>query len=164
MASALLANHEAEKRCDVRRREATADTHMHAYRKDKTDCGGSPAIRIDNLKRLNVWNDCRTCNSYHGSRSPRQLVLNTVRMQPAMQLNPGILKNSSHSRKPLRVGPGGKVFHKGLRAFDQREHIGCCLRREEFLARHDQIHRRSMGLNLELPSRYGSQPRGATGR
>src|SRR5438093_7852501 len=108
--------------------------------------------------------DIRTSSTVRATRSPCHLVLNTVRMQPAMQLSTGILKNFSHSRQPLRVWPSSKVLHKGLRALDQCQHIGCCLRREEFLARHDKIHRRSMGLDLELPSRYGSQPRGATRR
>src|SRR2546427_7215830 len=47
------------------------------------------------------------------------------RMQPAMQLSTGILKNFSHSRQPLRVWPSSKVLHKGLRALDQ------CQRSEE---------------------------------
>lgn len=61
-------------------------------------------------------------------RAKASLVLNTVRVKSAMQTNTSILKDFSHSYEPLRVRPGGKVFHKSLGAFDQRKHIGCGLR------------------------------------
>ena len=78
-------------------------------------------------------------------------VLDAMLVKPPMHNFPRIQKNLSDLFELRGIRTGGQTFHPGLRALDERQHVGRTCRREKLLAGDTNVDGRRVGGNMEIP-------------